>query len=149
LFEVLRKECPKGVDVVYESVGGSTFEAAVANLAVGGRLVVIGSISGYTDGSAFGAAGGAREGKPSTPLPMKLMAKSASVRGMFLNHFAAQWGSAGAELQGWIAKGELKPIVDLVSKTVADIPDAVERMYEGGNTGKIVVRILPDTSAKL
>jgi NADPH-dependent curcumin reductase CurA len=39
---VLRKEYPKGVDVVYEGVGGAMFDAALANLADRGRLVVIG-----------------------------------------------------------------------------------------------------------
>jgi hypothetical protein len=47
LFEVLRKEYPKGVDVVYEGVGGDMFDVALNNLAVKGRLIVIGFISGY------------------------------------------------------------------------------------------------------
>lgn len=44
----------RSIDLVYESVGGEMLEAAVANLAVKGRVVIIGAISGYSDGSAFG-----------------------------------------------------------------------------------------------
>ena len=43
--EVLKREYPKGVDVVYESVGGDMFETCLNALAVGGRLVVIGMMS--------------------------------------------------------------------------------------------------------
>jgi NADPH-dependent curcumin reductase CurA len=42
LKAVLRAEYPRGVDVVYEGVGGAMFEAAVENLADRGRLLVIG-----------------------------------------------------------------------------------------------------------
>ena len=42
VFKVLKSEYPKGVDVVYECIGGEMFDACVNNLAVKGRLVVIG-----------------------------------------------------------------------------------------------------------
>lgn len=51
--QVLRKEYKRGVDVVYESVGGAQFQIAVKNLAEKGRLIVIGQISGYLDQSAW------------------------------------------------------------------------------------------------
>ncbi|TQD79340.1 hypothetical protein C1H46_035114 [Malus baccata] len=42
---VLRKEYPKGVDIIYESVGGDMFDLCLNALAVYGRLIVIGMIS--------------------------------------------------------------------------------------------------------
>lgn len=45
LFQVLKKEFPKGVDIVYESVGGEMFDLCLNALAIYGRLVVIGMIS--------------------------------------------------------------------------------------------------------
>jgi len=65
LFEVLKKEYPNGVDVVYESVGGMQFDAAVNNLAVKGRLVVIGFIGGCQDGT----------GNPPSSIPKTLNLK--------------------------------------------------------------------------
>jgi hypothetical protein len=53
--EVLKREYPKGVDLVYESVGGDMFETCLNALAVGGRLVVIGMMSQV--GCAWIAAG--------------------------------------------------------------------------------------------
>eukprot|EP00967_Tisochrysis_lutea_P036270 scaffold43638_cov22-Tisochrysis_lutea.AAC.1 len=44
---VLKAEYPRGIDVVYESVGGDMFSAAVAALAPRGRLIIIGMMSAY------------------------------------------------------------------------------------------------------
>ena len=45
VLQVLKKEYPKGVDLIYESVGGEMFEQCVKALAVHGRIVVIGAMS--------------------------------------------------------------------------------------------------------
>jgi NADPH-dependent curcumin reductase CurA len=44
---VLAAEYPRGVDVAYEGVGGDMLCTAMNALAEGGRLLVIGYISGY------------------------------------------------------------------------------------------------------
>lgn len=45
LLQVLKKEFPKGVDIVYESVGGKMFDLCLNALSIFGRLVVVGMIS--------------------------------------------------------------------------------------------------------
>ncbi len=47
LQAVLRSEYPKGVDVVYEGVGGAMFDNALNGLAPRGRLIIIGMMSQY------------------------------------------------------------------------------------------------------
>ncbi|CAG2164861.1 unnamed protein product [Oppiella nova] len=47
LDEVLSREYKSGIDVIWETIGGQTFETLFKHLAVGGRLVIVGSISGY------------------------------------------------------------------------------------------------------
>lgn len=49
LHTTLKKEYPKGIDIVYESVGGDTFTTCVRNLAQFGRLIIIGAISQYQE----------------------------------------------------------------------------------------------------
>ena len=44
---VLSAEYPRGIDVVYEGVGGDMLVTAMNALAEGGRLLIIGYISGY------------------------------------------------------------------------------------------------------
>lgn len=40
---MLKSEYPKGVDVVWESVGGDMFDTAVNALATRGRVIIIGA----------------------------------------------------------------------------------------------------------
>lgn len=148
LFKTLRAEYPKGIDAVYESVGGEQFEAAVNNLAVKGRLVVIGFISGYQDGSGWtGAADAAGGAGGKTPLVAKLLGKSASVRGFFLNNYAKQWKPHMQRLLGLIRDGKVRCVVDgRRFEGLESVAEAVEYMYKGGNTGKVVVAIQPDAA---
>lgn len=53
LLQVLKKEFPKGVDIIYESVGGEMFNICLNALAMYGRLVVIGMISQVSPFLAF------------------------------------------------------------------------------------------------
>ena len=39
VVQVLKKEFPKGMDLIYESVGGEMFEQCVKSLAVHGELL--------------------------------------------------------------------------------------------------------------
>lgn len=45
--DVLKKEFPKGMNIVYESVGGEMFKTCLGALGRQGRLVVIGMMSQY------------------------------------------------------------------------------------------------------
>lgn len=153
LATVLREEFPRGIDVAYESVGGAMFETALSALKPHGRIVVIGFISGYKDGSGWkGAAGGVAAGAGgsggrSTPLPVALLAKSASVRGFFLNNFRREWVD---HFEWLVAAWRRGDIVSTVDKHSVDafhgldtVPDAVEWLFSGRSAGKVVVAIDP------
>lgn len=140
LHKVLKSEFPNGIDVVYESVGGATFDTCVANLAVKGRLIVIGMVSGYVDGSAWKADEKQRGG----PLSAKLLVKSASVCGFFLNHYTSIWKRHLAELAAMVQRGEIRSVVDDgdgMFVGLESIPHAIDHLYAGRNVGKIVVRV--------
>ncbi|CAG2174610.1 unnamed protein product, partial [Oppiella nova] len=47
LDQVLTKEFPEGVDVIWETIGGQVFETLFNHLAPKGRMVLIGSTSSY------------------------------------------------------------------------------------------------------
>lgn len=143
LGETLKKEYPKGVDVVYESVGGSTLELAVNCLAQKGRIIVIGFISGYQSASGIPAFQGAT-------LPVKLLQRSASMRGFFLPHFLRDYGEAMGRMIQMIAKGELVCEVDFGDLSeegrfsgLESVFRAVDYMYAGKNLGKLVVEVAP------
>ncbi|XP_030248680.1 prostaglandin reductase 3 [Sparus aurata] len=151
LAKTLRKEYPKGVDVVYESVGGSIFELAVNSLANKGRLIVIGFISGYQSASGIPPLKGGT-------LPVKLLQRSASVRGFFLPHFISDYREALGSMMQLYAKGKLVCEVDggdLAQEGrftgLESVFRAVDYMYDGKNLGKVVVDVAPPSvsSSKL
>lgn len=146
---VLKDEYPEGIDVVYESVGGAMFDLAVDALATKGRLIVIGFISGYQSPTGLSPV------KAGT-LPVKLLKKSASIHGFFLNHYLSEYQAAMEHLLKLCASGDLACEVDLGDLSpegrftgLNSIFRAVDYMYMGKNTGKIVVELPHSVNSKL
>uniref|UniRef100_A0A8K9WT32 Prostaglandin reductase 3 n=1 Tax=Oncorhynchus mykiss TaxID=8022 RepID=A0A8K9WT32_ONCMY len=143
LSTTLRKEYPQGLDVVYESIGGRMFDMAVNNLANEGRLIVIGFISVYQTATGVPTVKGGT-------LPMKLLQKSASVRGFFLPHFLSDYKEAMGSMMQMFAKGKLVCEVDCGDMApegrfmgLESVFRAVDYMYAGKNVGKVVVEVTP------
>uniref|UniRef100_A0A4X2LQ66 15-oxoprostaglandin 13-reductase n=1 Tax=Vombatus ursinus TaxID=29139 RepID=A0A4X2LQ66_VOMUR len=146
---VLKREYPEGVDVVYESVGGEMFDLAVNALAIKGRLIIIGFISGYQTPTGLSPI------KAGT-LPSKLLKKSASVKGFFLNHYFSEYQKAMDHLLKMYESQELVCEVDLGDLSpegkftgLESVFRAVDYMYMGKNTGKIVVELPHSVNSKL
>lgn len=146
--KTLREEYPKGLDVVYESVGGSLLELAVNSLANKGRLIVIGFISGYQSASGIPPFRGGT-------LPVKLLQKSASIRGFFLPHFLSDYREAVSSMMQMFARGELRCEVDCGDLSqegrfvgLESVFRAVDHMYAGKNLGKVVVEMTPPDERK-
>lgn len=122
----LKELAPKGVDVVFDPVGGALTEAAFRSIAWRGRHLVI----GFADGNV-----------PALPLNLPLL-KGASLVGVFWGEFAKREPRANAagmlELLGWIRTGQLRP---LISKqyALADAPQALADMAARRVVGKVVV----------
>ncbi|XP_067838036.1 LOW QUALITY PROTEIN: prostaglandin reductase-3-like [Heptranchias perlo] len=102
---VLQKESPEGLDVVYESVGGRMFKLAIDHLAVKGRLLVIGLVSSYQSFLGLKAPNAGN-------LPLKLLQRSASVRGFFMPQNASHYQTSVTRLLGMNEKGELVCEID-------------------------------------
>ena len=139
LQEVLCNEYPQGVDVVYESVGGEMFATCVNNLAVKGRLIIIGAISKYQNDTV------------STPIPvsaMDLLFKSASIRGFCIAHYLSEYTSHLAKMMEMVKDDKLKCAIDNGKNHpggpfvgLEAISDAVEYLHSGKNCGKVFVQL--------
>ncbi|KAF5893155.1 prostaglandin reductase 3 [Clarias magur] len=141
LAATLRKEYPNGVDVVYESVGGAVFDLAINNLAQHGRLLVIGFISGYQSESGLQPVRGAT-------LPVKLLQKSASIRGFFLPHFLSEYSECVQKTMEMQMQGKLLCAIDDGQMDeegrfvgLESVYRAIDYMYAGKNQGKVVVEV--------
>ncbi|KAL2927588.1 Prostaglandin reductase-3 [Bienertia sinuspersici] len=137
---VLKKEFPKGVDIIYESVGGEMFDMCLNALAIYGHLVVIGMVSQYQ---------GEHGWKPSNypGLCEKLLAKSQTVAGFFLVQYSHLWQHHLDKLFDLYSSGILKVNMDPTRfEGLQSVTNAVEYLHSGKSIGKVVVCIDPTFS---
>ena len=116
----------KGVDVVYDPVGGELFEQALRSTAWEGRVLVIGFASGEI---------------PKVPANLPLL-KGCSVVGVslggFRNRYPETYVANFDQLFAWHAEGRLKP---LVSRTLpmSKAAEALTTLASRSAVGKIVL----------
>ncbi|KAM8967629.1 prostaglandin reductase 3 [Pelodytes ibericus] len=146
---LLKNKFPKGIDVVYESIGGEMFDMSVNCLATKGRVIIIGFISGYQSPQGIlPIKAGA--------LPAVLIKKSASIHGFLLNHYLSEYKEAIISLLKLYQNGELICEVDNGEQApegrflgLESVFRAVDYMYMGKNIGKIIVELPHAVNSKL
>jgi NADPH-dependent curcumin reductase CurA len=127
----LREQAPNGIDVFFDNVGGEALEAALGRLARGARIVICGAISQYNASEA-----------PRGPANyMQLLVSRATMTGFVIFDYAKRYGEGVAQLALWLQSGELQSREDVVHGDVEHFPDALLRLFEGGNTGKLVLAL--------
>ena len=116
----------KGVDVIYDPVGGDFSELALRAIAWNGRHLVIGFANG---------------GIPKIPTNLALL-KGASIVGVFWGAFAQREPKKSLEnikqLLNWFGQGKLKPHIDEIY-SLENAPKALEAMMQRKTKGKIVI----------
>ena len=128
--------CPRGVDVYFDNVGGPILDAALANLAMRGRVVLCGGIASYSDPSG-----------PSGPRSyLNLIVKRGRMEGFLVFDFAPRYPEAVARLAGWLREGKLKDEIDVVDG-LENAPAALLRVFTGANRGKQLVRVAAPSHA--
>jgi NADPH-dependent curcumin reductase CurA len=128
--QVLRTQCPDGIDVYFDNVGGDILDAALARLALHARVVICGAISQYN--STTGVKGPANY--------LSLLVNRASMTGMVVFDYADRYGEAAREIAGWMAAGQLQSREDIV-KGLARFPEALLMLFNGENRGKLILEV--------
>ena len=118
----------KGVDVVYDPVGGDMFEAALRSTAWGGRVLVVGFASGDI---------------PKVPVNLALL-KGCSIVGVFWGAFRLNYTKEDNEnfeqLFVWYNQGKLKPFTSK-TYTLNDAPLALNDLKNRKAIGKLIIQI--------
>lgn len=121
--------CPDGVDVFFDNVGGATLEAALSNLRLHGRAVICGRISQTANDAPYGVRN----------LGL-LIGKRARVEGFITFDYAAQFVAARRWISQQLREGKLQQTLHVVDG-IDRAPEALAMLFEGRNTGKLVVRV--------
>jgi NADPH2:quinone reductase len=118
----------RGVDVVYDCVGGPYAEQALRSIAWGGRFLVVGFAAGEI---------------PRIPLNLLLL-KNAAMLGVFwgemITRDPAMYRDGLARVLAWIAEGKLAPHVH-ATYPLADIGCAIRSLEDRSVRGKVVVTL--------
>jgi NADPH2:quinone reductase len=116
----------KGVDVVYDPVGGDFSEAALRTMAWEGRYLVVGFAAGTI---------------PKIPLNLPLL-KGCAITGVFWGSFAMKTPKKNmqntVELMTWYAQGKLKPHIHKIY-ALEDASKALEEMMQRQVKGKVII----------
>ena len=136
--KALAAECPDGIDIYYENVGGKVLEAVLPLMNRFGRIPVCGMISWYD-------AGGMGENADGGPLTAPkiwrtILVKFLSVNGFIISNHFDRLPEFLSEVAPKVASGEIKYIED-VAQGLENAPEAFMSMLKGGNTGKQLVKL--------
>ena len=126
----LKELCPKGVDIYFDNVGGDILDAALARLAMKGRVVLCGAIANYN----------ATEPPPGPKNYLNLLIQRGRMEGFIVLDYMPRAAEAVMALAGWVQQGKIKYEVD-VQHGLENAPTTLKRLFEGRNEGKQLLRI--------
>jgi len=130
LRRMLRELAPRGVDVYFDNVGGEILDDVLTCIARGARIIICGAISQYNESEVRGPAN-----------YMMLLVARASMTGMLVFDYADRYPEAMAALAGWYRAGRLAAHETIVRGGVEDFPETLLKLFEGANTGKLILAL--------
>jgi NADPH-dependent curcumin reductase len=131
----LGAECPKGIDVYFENVGGAVWQAVLPLLNTYARVPVCGLISQYS-------TAGQASGPNLLPATMReILTKSLTLRGFINTEFAAEhYADFLKTASAGIADGRIRYRED-ITDGFENAPAAFMGLLQGKNFGKTLVRV--------
>ncbi|MDF3413060.1 NADP-dependent oxidoreductase [Sulfitobacter sp. M57] len=138
LRDALKAECPKGVDIYFENVGGKVLEAVIPLMNPFGRIPICGMIAWYNAGGLGENAGG--EGLTAPKLWRTILVNFLSVNGFIISNHWDRFPEFIREVAPKVASGEIAVQED-ITEGLENAPQAFINLLTGGNTGKAIVKI--------
>jgi len=126
----IAKAAPNGIDIYFDNVGGPISDAVLFNINQFARIVNCGAISVYNN----------TELPKSISVQPFLVKNSALMQGFIVSNYEEKFPEAMQQLAEWLAAGKLT-YTETVVEGFENIPKAFMDLFEGKNTGKMVVKI--------
>ena len=127
--EELDRLCPNGINIYFDNVGGEILDTCLARLAMNARVVICGGISRY---NATGPIPGPKN-------YFNLVYRRARMEGFIVIDYAHRFREASVEMKQWIDAGLIKHQATVIDG-FRSLPSALVQLFEGVNTGKLMVR---------
>ena len=124
----LKAAAPKGIDALFENVGGEIFDACLARMNPFGRIALCGMIAGYQ-----------------RPMPLQnsilFLTMRLSLRGFIVTEHLELWPHALRELVPLVQTGKIK-YRETIAEGLPAAPEAFIGLLHGKNFGKQLVKLV-------
>ena len=128
----LMDACPKGIDVYFENVGGYIQAAVFPLMNPFGRIIMCGMVAQYNDATP-----------PPGPNLGSVVGKRLRIEGLIVTDKPGRAAEWRALAEPWIKAGTLK-YRETVVDGLENAPEAFCALLQGGNFGKMLVRVGED-----
>ena len=134
MAEQLENACPKGIDVYFENVGGSSWEAVMPLLNNFARVPVCGLIAHYNQTEL-----------PPGPDRMSMLqgmilTRSIKMQGFIVGNYLDRVPAFIGDMTQWMAEGKIR-YREHVVEGLENAPEAFLGLFKGANFGKLVVKV--------
>ncbi len=129
VLKSLAAAAPNGIDVYFDNVGGDHLDAAFALARQNARFAICGMIESYNDPTPA-----------SFRFIMRVIAMRIRMKGFIVFDYFPRMAEFYAAMGPWLASGAVKSretVVEGLEKT----PQAFLGLFEGANTGKMLVKL--------
>lgn len=130
LTQSISEACPNGIDVYFENVGGAHLEAVLNVMNEYGRIAVCGMIDQYN-------ATTPNAGPSNLAL---LIIKKLKMQGFIIFDHWADYPAFVVQMSAWIQSGQIR-WQETVYEGIEQAPEAFIGLFEGKNTGKMLVKL--------
>ncbi len=124
----LAENCPDGVDVYFDNVGGPLLEPVLDHINVHARIALCGAVSSY----------GQAQAGPSNLF--QLVTREATMQGFFAHTQVDRYPEARAQLAAWLDEGKLTA-PEYMLEGIENVGPAFCDLFAGRNFGKTIVKL--------
>jgi len=129
LVKSLAAAAPDGIDVYFDNVGGDHLDAALAIARRDARFAICGMIDAYNSGQ-----------RTALRYIMRVIGMRIRLQGFIYTDYLPRLGEFYVDMGRWVAAGQVKSR-DTVVEGLERMPEAFLGLFEGANTGKMLVRL--------
>jgi len=129
LSEALRAQCPDGVDVYFDNVGGRILDTMLRAMNLHSRIVICGLVAEYNATEPYGYRN-----------LRAVLVKRIRMQGMIVFDWADRYGEAVAGLAALVASGKLRYRESIVDG-LENAPKGLIALLKGENFGKQLVKL--------
>jgi NADPH-dependent curcumin reductase len=134
----LAAACLHGIDIYFESVGGTLIDAVLPLLNTSARIPLCGLIANYNDNKSTPTLGTDRL----APFMQTLLTKRITMQGFIIfDDYGSRFGEFYNQMNTWVKEERIKYREDIV-EGLENAPSAFIGLLEGKNFGKLIVKVV-------